>query len=362
MKLSFVEKHIANLRRVQPAVQQEYLLDTRRFLPVNIQSDKKTITWIVNSYVHRTFGGSEYMAHAINTFLVQKGYTVNVIGYWDTDVFEGVNLIDVRDLHKIQEAVGRCHILMSQNFGFPEFTAKLAGQLDKHLVVFLHTTISDWDMSPTVYQQYMNLSKLHVIYNTESVKQFFSLPLQSLVVRPPINKSKLAIDGRMNTYVTLVSAVEHKGGEEFLEISRRMPDTLFLAVGGLIGASAKSIRNIKFIPYTHSMQDIYLQTDIILMPSKHESWGMVGSEAISSGIPVIASPTPGLQENLSYAGLFIPPKAIDEWVNMIRKLKTDRDFYNQISTMCLKRGKEIQLQNATDFDNMLTLVDNIALS
>jgi hypothetical protein len=40
------------------------------------------------------------------------------------------------------------------------------------------------------------------------------------------------------------------------------------------------------------------------MPSHYESWGMVASEAMASGIPVICSDTPGLRENCGDAAIY----------------------------------------------------------
>ena len=359
MKLSFVKKHISKVDSRYIPLEEEDLFDVRRFLPdYHITPDPKTITWITNSYLHRTLGGSEYVSHTMNKFLIEKGYTVNVIGNWDTDIYEGVQLINVRDLHKIKEAVGKCSILMAQNYIFPELTAKIAGRLNKHAVIVIHTTKIDWDPPPYIYQNYIPKDKLHIIYNTEWVQKHFNTSLHSMVVRPPIGLTKLT-ETSTRKYVTLITTTAHKGGYQLVEIAKKMSDILFLGVGNH-GIQDKTIPNIVYIPNTRNIREVYDQTDILLMPSEYESWGMVGSEAISSGIPVIASPTPGLQENLAYAGLFIPQNSIDEWVQMIRKLKTDSEFYEETVAKCLNRGNELQAQNIADFENMVKFIDDIA--
>jgi len=62
------------------------------------------------------------------------------------------------------------------------------------------------------------------------------------------------------------------------------------------------------------------------MPSEYESWGRVGVEAMASGIPVIAHPTPGLQESLGDAGVFVDRNDIDGWERAIRRLLTPRAY------------------------------------
>jgi glycosyltransferase involved in cell wall biosynthesis len=77
------------------------------------------------------------------------------------------------------------------------------------------------------------------------------------------------------------------------------------------------------------------------MPSKEESWGRVAIEAMSSGIPVIATPTPGLLESCGSAGIFCKRDDIGSWVREIRRLKTDTEYYKSVSEKCFDRAKEL---------------------
>ena len=56
---------------------------------------------------------------------------------------------------------------------------------------------------------------------------------------------------------------------------------------------------------------------------------------------MIAHPTEGLKENLSYAGIYIEKEKIEEWVEKIIKLKEDRDYYKKVSENGKKRSKEL---------------------
>ena len=128
-----------------------------------------------------------------------------------------------------------------------------------------------------------------------------------------------------------------------------MPDIEFLGVEGGYYTQIidKSVKNILYVPHTSNVKDIYKNTDILLMPSKIETWGRTASEAICSGIPVIANPTEGIKENLQDAGIYIDRKNISDWVNMIRKLKTDRIYYNKISEkskLHSKKSKENEME------------------
>jgi glycosyltransferase involved in cell wall biosynthesis len=102
------------------------------------------------------------------------------------------------------------------------------------------------------------------------------------------------------------------------------------------------IPNITYVPNTPRIQEIYAKTQIILMPSKEESWGRVAVEAMSSGIPVIANSTPGLREACSYAGLFVERDNITDWANLIYRLKTDQAYYKKQSDLAFKRAQELE--------------------
>jgi glycosyltransferase involved in cell wall biosynthesis len=83
-------------------------------------------------------------------------------------------------------------------------------------------------------------------------------------------------------------------------------------------------------------------TKILLVPSQEESWGRVAVEAMSSGIPVISNPTPGLREACGEAGIYIDRENIAEWVQMINRLLEEPNFYKQKADACFKRAQELQ--------------------
>jgi glycosyltransferase involved in cell wall biosynthesis len=303
------------------------------------------ITWILSNYVPFGLGGSEVMAHTVNKHLIKKGFIINVIGKWKSQIYEGVNIIDINDIKNVKESINNSKIIFSQNYSYPEIAVRIAKKINKPVVIFTHTDNIHTDPNPEKYKNIINPSQLNIVYNSKWVKKHFNSSLNSFVLNPPVDCSKYKTDTN-NKYVTLINLTKHKGGDIFIEIAKRMPDTKFLAVGN--DNKYSNISNLLYLPKTLNMRDIYKETDILLMPSEKESWGMVATEALCSGIPVIATPTDGLKENLDYAGLFIERENIDEWVKMIYKLKNDRIFYNEISKKCKSRSKELYTNSQLD--------------
>jgi len=80
---------------------------------------------------------------------------------------------------------------------------------------------------------------------------------------------------------------------------------------------------------------------VVIMPSELETWGRTAVEAMSSGIPVLASPTPGLRECCGGAAVYVPRDDLEGWIGALRRLKEDRKYYNTRSKVALERSRAL---------------------
>jgi glycosyltransferase involved in cell wall biosynthesis len=115
------------------------------------------------------------------------------------------------------------------------------------------------------------------------------------------------------------------------------------------------------LPNSAMREQVWARTRVLLVPSGYESWGRVASEAICSGIPVIAQPTAGLRENLGQAGIFIDRSDVDGWVAAIRDLQ-DPDIYAQASDRARARAAEQQRMHLEDDERWCRHVEAIGSS
>jgi glycosyltransferase involved in cell wall biosynthesis len=67
----------------------------------------------------------------------------------------------------------------------------------------------------------------------------------------------------------------------------------------------------------------YQQSDVFLLPSLHEPFGIVALEAWSCGLPVIASRVGGLQHLVHDGedGLLCDPRQLNDWVHALAALR-----------------------------------------
>lgn len=198
---------------------------------------------------------------------------------------------------------------------------------------------NDMDVS----KRYLKLGADYVIYNTNWIKDKFDAiyNLPSCVLHPPV----YSIDHRAEPgdLVTLVNLNAHKGARILYALADRMPDVKFLAVEGGHGIQIfETWPNVTHQKQTTNMrEDVWARTKILLMPSIYESYGMASVEALASGIPVIANPTPGLRESLGSAGIFVDRDDIDGWEREIRHLLNDSNRWQMQSDLATQRSSEL---------------------
>jgi len=195
-----------------------------------------------------------------------------------------------------------------------------------------------------------------IIYNSEALQRELSgIALPSIVCRPVIdvNYWHNDIDHFNNEYITLVNCAVEKGGIVLQQLADSMPGERFMGVKGGYGTQIiqrNAAKNIQFMPQQLDMKVIYNQTKILIMPSEYESWGMVASEAMASGIPVICSDTPGLRENCGDAAVYVPGQYVAGYRTAIEYLSTP-SYYAECVYDGLKRN------HGNDLDKLLKFIE-----
>lgn len=332
---SFVLKY-NNIILNEPIIPYNYKQDESRKI------NDKSITWIVHNYPPVHNAGGEWMLHAINRYLIQEGYTVNVIvPKFPIKRYEGVYIYTFNDKKQIQNVIQKTKFI-GTHFHFSLMAVKSASIAKKPIIIIIHDEIQKPYLQ--AFTKIYSKENIYLIYNSFWIKKVYeNMKFNGCIVFPPVYWKDYQVETNRK-YVTLINCNTNKGGKILIQLAKLMPDIEFLGVEGAYDAQIKdkAVTNITYLPSTPNIESIYEQTDIIIMPSKQETWGRVAVEAISSGIPVIANPTEGLREALDYCGIYVSYTDIKEWVNTIRKLKTDQAYYKKISQVCIKRSRELE--------------------
>lgn len=316
----------------------------------------------VPRYLPEHNAGAEHTMHAILRYLVGRGWEARVLSHEHRGtpyVWDGVEVIgspvDIdRAPHWAWTDVGITHLHGTRAaVGWARHGRPLVH------VAHNHTQIERERVTPR--------DAALVVWNSEWVReanQPWGGP--QMVVNPPVDLNEYATenpDRFLCGSVTLLNLTAIKGGAVFWRLAKARPDLPFLGVDGayyLQEPPPTEAPNIEHMDNQVDVVPIYQRTRVLVMPSGYESWGRTAVEAMASGIPVIAAPTPGLREvltspTLGPCGLFADVDDDASWLAALAALD-DPAFYEQTSQLARKRAAElggINLRQLADLDHAL---------
>ncbi len=101
-------------------------------------------------------------------------------------------------------------------------------------------------------------------------------------------------------------------------------------------------QNFVFLGKQDLVIDILKKSDLFILPSENESFGLAALEAMACGVPCITSDAGGLPEvNLDgKTGFVVPVGQIDEYVQKISLLRSDADLRNHFAQNAKKHAFE----------------------
>lgn len=297
--------------------------------------------------------GSEWMSLAMLRALRARGHEVEVwLSRYSPDKepydLDSVRVIPYAARLDFAAAAKASDVIVSHHENVPAAGA-LARGLGRPFVAICHNT------APVIFKNVGRGSTALAVYNSlhmqaEAEAYFCEYtkalrPGASIVVRPPV----IAAEYRTTPgdRITLINMNADKGGEVFWRLAERLPHLNFLGVRGAYGQQVErrggglpNVDVIDHLPGDRMRDEVYARTRILLVPSMRESWGRVAAEAMASGIPVVAAPTPGLSECLAEAGIFAERGDIDAWDSAVSALD-DAAQWAAASERALARSKAL---------------------
>lgn len=132
-----------------------------------------------------------------------------------------------------------------------------------------------------------------------------------------------------------------KGQRTIIEVARRLevelPNTLFLLIGkgkdeAALKQEAEGLGNIRFVGWTDRLVDYYSAMDLFMFPSRTEALGSAVLEAMSLGLPVVASDVGGIPEIVQPGvnGFLIDSTDINAWAHRIEQLGNDASLRSRL--------------------------------
>jgi glycosyltransferase involved in cell wall biosynthesis len=315
-----------------------------RWKTVEPREDRIRVLWIIEDYVPWVNAGSEVCTHEINTFLMKKPYK------WDVWVaapgqpkvtYEGVRCFDLYDTQTLLEVLNSSQIIQTFCHRFRKQLNYITAKTGIPVVTWIHTeghSKTNWHVNPDYAPRVWN------VFNSKSMLEAAGDDVpNSAVFIPIVDFRAYKVEKHKPRYVTLSNLNSNKGGALLIQLAKACPEMEFLGVEGGYAKQIKdtSLPNLTYLPHTNRIKDVYEQTWVQIMPSAVETWGRTAVEAMSSGIPVVVSPTPGLKECCGAAAIYVDRDDLEGWVRTLRRLKADSEFYKSRSKAAFERARAL---------------------
>jgi glycosyltransferase involved in cell wall biosynthesis len=240
------------------------------------------------------------------------------------DLFHGLN--QRMPAWRARRTVTTFHDLfvMTGEYSSPEFRQRFA-KLAKDAVARSDLVIAVSQFTAAQVHRLLDVEwdRLRVIHHGVRLQQLPNVP------REPIVLSVGAVQKRKNT-ARLIAAV------------RAMPAPWKLVLAGSAGFGAEEILanagpRVEVTGYVTDEQlaALYARASIFAFPSLDEGFGIPVLEAMSAGVPVIASNTSALPEVCGQAAILVDPLDVDHLASELERLAGNPELRAQIA----KRGR-----------------------
>lgn len=214
-----------------------------------------------------------------------------------------------------------------------------------------------YDVITAISEKVSNLLKIHisdlmtqVIHNGINIKTYQQAA--------PLSKESFVSLG--SVLVTMVSRFgEAKDQETVVRALSLLPVNYYvLLVGGgdvtLMQRCKDIVLNLKLndrVVFTGIRSDtpsILKVSDIVVMSSHWEGFGLAAVEGMAAGKPVVASDVPGLADVVRGVGVLFPHGDEKALADAIQKLMKDKSYYQQIAEQCMQRASEYDIRKTVD--------------
>lgn len=160
--------------------------------------------------------------------------------------------------------------------------------------------------------------------------------------------------------------ISRKGINTLLDAFRKVQDMHGMKETGLIiaGDGMKreqyqqycltcNIKNVFFVGYKQQEEiiDYFLVSDIFVLPSSNEVWGLVVNEAMACELPIVCSQKAGVTSDLiidGYNGYVYDPSDVDSLANSLAKLIRDQNLQKTMAKGAIEKIKKFNIEKYGD--------------
>ncbi len=248
--------------------------------------------------------------------------------------------------------------------------AKMLSNATCKLVVTEHSTLNNrqgkWYLKPLERFVYRHYDRIIAISN--SVKEYLhmfvsptlaidvianGISLDSFQHAKPISRKDLGIAENAILLIQVAGFRPQKDQLTLLKALRRLPEkyhVMFVGIGDTLQRHQDRVKEwglekrVCFMGLRQDIPTLLKTSDIVVMSSHFEGFGLAAVEGMAAGKPVIASDVPGLKEVVQGAGILFPVHDDEVLANEIMHLSQDKIYADKITEQCLKRARKYDIR------------------
>ncbi len=111
--------------------------------------------------------------------------------------------------------------------------------------------------------------------------------------------------------------------------------------------------------YLKNMEDFYDSIDVLLFPTLYEGYGMVASEALCRGIPVLTHDIPTVREATMDGAQYVPTSAyadMEEWSAMLQLIERN---YEKYAEKALAAASDLKQRQESESRNLIGFLESL---
>lgn len=214
-----------------------------------------------------------------------------------------------------------------------------------------HLTLKFTDHTIAISESNRNfLTETYGIKGSKISRIYNGIDLTPYQKKQVSRNAVLGLDSQDFVITTVAELHKRKGLkyliQAFREISQEDKNSKLVIVGtgperGELEKLVKKLElenKVKFLGFRKDVPDILQASDLFVLPSIREAFGLAVLEAMASKVPVIASAVGGIKEILTpESGLLVEAKQVDKLVEAIKKLKSDPKLRSDLAGKAYER-------------------------
>lgn len=166
------------------------------------------------------------------------------------------------------------------------------------------------------------------------------------------SKNELDLPEDAKIVIQVSSFFPQKDHDTLLKAISLLPEDIHLILVGYgllinekkeLATSLKISKRVHFLGYRKDVAALLKMSDVCVLSSHYEGFGLSIVEGMAAGIPCVGSNVDGLSQVIGDAGVLFEKGNYNQLKDILHQLFSNKEHYDQISKQCLGRSRKYDI-------------------